>query len=153
MKKVIDEADRRIIRELQRDSSRSVSQIAEAVGLSHAPCWRRIQRLRADGIIMREAAVVDRAKLGWKVEFFVYLKFSMQGRANVKEFRQNIIRHDCVIAAYIVLGNFDLMLHVVARDMQDYQDFYLEHLSGQEDLGDINTMTVLATIKEAQIPI
>ena len=151
--KAVDEADRRIIRELQRDSSRSVAQIAEAVGLSHAPCWRRIQRLKADGIILRETAVIDRSKLAWEVEFFVYLKFSMLGRANVKEFRQKIVQHDCVIAAYIVLGNFDLMLHVVARNMQDYQDFYLEHLSGQGDLGDINTMTVLATIKDGEIPI
>jgi DNA-binding Lrp family transcriptional regulator len=71
----------------------------------------------------------------------------------VKEFRSRIIEHDRVIGAYIVLGNYDLMLHVVARSIQDYQDFYLEHLSGSPDLGDINSMTVMATIKEAQIPI
>ena len=153
MQKIVDDADRRILRELQQDSSRTVTQIAETVGLSHAPCWRRIQRLRADGIILREAAIIDRSKLGWELEFFVYLKFSMQGRANVPEFRRKIIEHDRVIGAHIILGNFDLMLHVVARNMQDYQDFYLEHLSGQPDLGDINSMSVMATIKEGQIPI
>jgi Lrp/AsnC family transcriptional regulator len=153
LNKILDEADRRILRELQRDSSRTVTEIADAVGLSHAPCWRRIQRLRADGYIVKEAAVVDRSKLGWELEFFVYLKFSMHGRGNVKDFRQRIIQHDRVIGAYIVLGNFDLMLHVVARSIRDYQEFYLEHLSGQPHLGDINTMTVMATIKEAQVPI
>jgi Lrp/AsnC family transcriptional regulator len=153
VQKLVDDADRRILRELQRDSSRTVTQIAEAVGLSHAPCWRRIQRLRADGIIQREAAVVDRSKLGWEVEFFVYLKFSMQGRANVFEFRRRIIEHDRVIGAYIILGNYDLMLHVVARGIQDYQEFYLEHLSGSPDLGDINSMTVMATLKEAHVPV
>lgn len=151
--KILDDADRRILRELQRDSSRPVTEVADAVGLSHAPCWRRIQRLRAAGYILREAAIVDRFKLGWELEFFVYLKFSMQGRANVPEFRRRIIEHDRVIGAYIVLGNHDLMLHVVARNMQDYQDFYLEHLSGQPDLGDINSMTVMATLKEAQVPL
>jgi len=153
MEKILDEADRRILRELQKDSSRTVTQIAEAVGLSHAPCWRRIQRLRSEGIIMRESAVLDRTKLGWDLEFFVYLKFSMQGRANVFEFRERIIQHDRVIGAYIVLGNYDLMLHVVARDMRDYQEFYLEHLSGSPDLGDINSMTVMATLKEGHIPV
>jgi Lrp/AsnC family transcriptional regulator len=153
MEKILDEADRRILRELQKDSSRTVTQIAEAVGLSHAPCWRRIQRLRSEGIIMRESAVLDRTKLGWDLEFFVYLKFSMQGRANVFEFREKIIQHDRVIGAYIVLGNYDLMLHVVARDMRDYQEFYLEHLSGSPDLGDINSMTVMATLKEGHIPV
>ena len=151
--KILDDADRRILRELQRDSSRPVTEVADAVGLSHAPCWRRIQRLRAAGYILREAAIVDRSKLGWELEFFVYLKFSLQGRANVPEFRRRIIEHERVIGAYIVLGNHDLMLHVVARNMQDYQDFYLEHLSGQPDLGDINSMTVMATLKEAQVPV
>jgi Lrp/AsnC family transcriptional regulator len=153
MEKMLDDADRRILRELQSDSSRTVTQIAEAVGLSHAPCWRRIQRLRADGIILREAAIIDRSKLGFDLEFFVYLKFNAQGRPNVKEFRRKIIEHDRVIGAYIILGNFDLMLHVVARDIRDYQQFYLEHLSGSPDLGDINSMTVMATLKEGQIPV
>lgn len=153
MDKILDDADRRILRELQRDSSRPVTEVADAVGLSHAPCWRRIQRLRAAGYILREAAIVDRSKLGWELEFFVYLKFSLQGRANVPEFRRRIIEHERVIGAYIVLGNHDLMLHVVARNMQDYQDFYLEHLSGRPDLGDINSMTVMATLKEAQVPV
>jgi Lrp/AsnC family transcriptional regulator len=151
--KILDDADRRILRELQRDSSRTVTEVADVVGLSHAPCWRRIQRLRAAGYILREAAIVDRSKLGWELEFFVYLKFSLQGRANVPEFRRRIIEHERVIGAYIVLGNHDLMLHVVARNMQDYQDFYLEHLSGRPDLGDINSMTVMATLKEAQVPV
>lgn len=153
MQKLIDAVDRRILRELQRDSSRTVTEIAEAVGLSHAPCWRRIQRLRSEGIIQRETAVVDRAKLGWDLEFFVYLSFSRHGRANVKEFRRRILDHERVISAYIVLGNFDLMLHVVAQNMADFQEFYLEHLSGQPDLGDINTVSVMATIKDGYIPV
>jgi Lrp/AsnC family transcriptional regulator len=153
MQKIIDDADRRILRELQRDSSRTVTEIAEAVGLSHAPCWRRIQRLRSEGIILGEAAIVDRSKLGFDLEFFIYLKFSMQGRANVPEFRRKIIQHERVIGAYIILGNYDLMLHVIAKGMKDYQEFYLEHLTGQPDLGEINSMTVMATIKEGQIPI
>ena len=153
MDKILDDGDRRILRELQRDSSRTVTEIADAVGLSHAPCWRRIQRLRSAGYIVREAAILDRGKLGWEMEFFIYLKFSLHGRANIHEFRRTIVEHDRVIGAYIVLGNFDLMLHVVARNIRDYQQFYLEHLSGQPDLGDINSMTVMATLKESQAPV
>lgn len=153
MSKLLDESDRRILRELQRDSSRSVTLIAEAVGLSHAPCWRRIQRLRSEGFIEREAAVIDRSKLGWDLEFFVYLKFSAHDRESIAEFRRSIIEHERIIGAYIVLGNFDLMLHVVARSIGDYQEFYLANLSGLPFLGDINSMTVMATLKEARIPI
>jgi Lrp/AsnC family transcriptional regulator len=150
---MLDEADRRILRELQRDSSRPVTEIAEAVGLSHAPCWRRIQRLRSEGFIRREAAIVDRSRLGWDLEFFVYLRFNRHGPAGVKEFRRRIIEHERVINAYIVLGNFDLMLHILAQNMSDYQQFYLEHLSGQPDLGDINTISVMATLKDGLIPV
>ena len=153
MDKILDEADRRILRELQRDSSRTVTEIADAVGLSHAPCWRRIQRLRAAGYIVREAAVIDRSKLGWELEFFVYIKFSMGGRGTVPEFRRKMMAHDRVIGAYIVLGNYDLMLHILARSMKDYQDFYLQHLSGQAHIGDINSMTVMATLREGDLPI
>ena len=153
--RIIDDPDRRILRELQRDSSRTVMQIAEAVGLSHAPCWRRIQRLREAGYILRESALLDRSKLGWDTEFFVYVKFSAQGRGDGKvlEFRRKIIAHDRVIGAYIVLGNYDLMLHIVARGMRDYEEFYLEHLSGKAELADINSMTVMSALKEAQVPV
>jgi len=84
MDKILDEADRRILRELQRDSSRPIAHVAEAVGLSHAPCWRRVQRLRADGVIVREAAILDWQKLGWELELFVFLKASQYGRAMVR---------------------------------------------------------------------
>jgi len=71
----------------------------------------------------------------------------------VKEFRKQIIQHERVIGAYIILGNYDLMLHLVAKNMRDYQEFYLQHLSGSTDLADINTMAVMATLKETQVPV
>lgn len=153
MEKIIDKADRRILRELQRDSSRSVTQLAEAVGLSHAPCWRRIQRLRTDGFITRETAVLDRSKLGWEVELFVFIKISPNGRANIEEFRRSIMQHDRVIGYYIVLGIFDAMFHVVARNLADYSQFYLEHLAASPYISEINSMTVLSQLKDADIPI
>ena len=80
MEKILDEADRRILRELQRDSSRTITELADAVGLSHAPCWRRVQRLRADGYIVRETATLDRSKLGYDVEFFIFAAGSSSSR-------------------------------------------------------------------------
>ena len=153
MERILDDADRRILRELQRDSSRAVAQIAEAVGLSHAPCWRRIQRLRAEGLIRRETANLDREKLGWEVEFFVFIKVSPEGRANIEEFRRSVMRHDRVIGYYIILGNVDAMLHVIARNMRDYNQFYLEHLAGSPYVSEINSMTVLSQLKDADLPV
>jgi Lrp/AsnC family transcriptional regulator len=153
MERDLDEADRRILRELQRDSSRSVVQVSEAVGLSHAPCWRRIQRLRAEGFIAREVAVLDREKLGWETEIFVLVKVSAEGRANVDEFRRAMMEHDRVIGYYILLGNVDAMLHVVARNMRDYNSFYLEHLSRSPYISEVNSMTVLSKLKDSDPPV
>lgn len=153
MEKMLNDGDRRILRELQRDSSRTVTEIAEAVGLSHAPCWRRIQRLRSDGIIVRETATLDREKLGWEMEIFIFIKISPGGRANIDEFRQSMMRHEQIIGYYIVLGNVDAMLHVVARNIRDYNRFYLEHLSSSPYISEINSMTVLSCLKKADFPV
>jgi Lrp/AsnC family transcriptional regulator len=149
----IDETDRRILREMQSDSSRPVTQLAEAVGLSHAPCWRRIQRLRSDGFIAREVAVLDRSKVGFDLEMFVFLKISALGRANIAETRRYVTQHKRVIGAYVLLGNFDLMLHVVARNIRDYETFYFEHLSASTYLSEINSMTVMSRLKDTDLPI
>ena len=153
MKQSLDDADRRILRELQRDSARPLTQIAEAVGLSHAPCWRRIQCLRSDGYIARETAQLDREKIGWELELYVFLKTSPHGRANVRDYRQWIVSHEQVIGAYVLLGSVDVMIHVIARNIHDYNRFYLEHLSECPYISEINSMTVLSCLKEADLPI
>jgi Lrp/AsnC family transcriptional regulator len=149
----IDEADRRILREVQRDSSRPVTELAEAVGLSHAPCWRRLQRLRAEGFIERETAELDLRKCGFGVEMFVFVKLSAHGRGRLIEFREEISAHPQVIGAYVLLGSVDAMLHVVARDMRDYQRFYMEHLALSQSLAEINSMTVPSRLKRSDIPV
>jgi Lrp/AsnC family transcriptional regulator len=153
MEKILDDADRRILRELQRDSGRTVSEIANSVGLSHAPCWRRIQRLKEDGYIAREAAILDAQKLGWETEVFVFLKVSPLGRANIEELRNSLMSHEQVVAYYIVMGNVDAMIHVVARNMRDYNRFYSEHLSTSPYLSEINSMAVLSKLKSADLPV
>lgn len=153
MDKILDDADRRILRELQRDSSRTVTQIAEVVGLSHAPCWRRIQRLRAGGFILREAAILDREKVGWELEVYVFVKVSAQGRANIPEVRRWITAHEQVVATYVLMGSVDMMLHVVARNIRDYREFFSEHLAASPYLSEINSMTVMATLKQAELPL
>ena len=149
----LDDADRRILRELQRDSSRPVTELAQAVGLSHAPCWRRLQRLRSEGIIHREAAVLDPVKCGFGVELLVFVRMSAHGRGRLNEFREEISAHPEVVAAYILLGNIDAMLHVVVRDMREYERFYMEHLAQSESVAEINSMTVLSQVKNGELPI
>ena len=101
---VLDAADRRILRELQRDSSRSTAEIASAVSLSQAACWRRIQRLKAEGYIVREAAMLDRGKLGLRAHIFVQVKLSATGRAHVSEFADAVRAFPEVLECYVLMG-------------------------------------------------
>jgi Lrp/AsnC family transcriptional regulator len=147
MEQDIDQYDRRILREIQRDSSRPVTQLAEAVGLSQAPCWRRLQKLREQGFIKGEVALADAKKLGWNLQLFIHVNLNAHGRATVDEFIAAMRGHDQVLACYIVLGNIDILLHVVVRDIPDYQRFFLDQLSKAPGVREINSMTVLSEVK------
>jgi Lrp/AsnC family transcriptional regulator len=78
---------------------------------------------------------------------------SAHGRGRIGEFRDEITAHPQVIGAYVLLGSIDAMLHVVARDMRDYERFYMEHLAQSASLAEINSMTVLSRLKHADLPI
>ena len=154
MQQTLDEFDRKILREMQRDSSRPVTQIADAVGLSQAPCWRRLQRLRNEGFIEREVAILDRGKLGWELEMFVHVKLTAYGRAKIDEFTSAILKHEQVVGCYVMLGSVDLMLHVVARSIRDYERFFMDHLSQAAGFHEANTMTMLSELKRStEIPV
>lgn len=141
----LDEFDRRILREVQRDSSRPVTQLAEAVGLSQAPCWRRLHRLKEEGYIAGEIALLDRKRLGWDLELFVQVKLASHGPGAKDAFTAAMRNNDQVIGCYVLLGSIDIMVHVVARDVADYERFLFELLAlgVQEAI----TMTVLTEIK------
>ena len=154
MEHIFDEFDRKLLRELQRDSSRPVTQLAEAVGLSHAPAWRRLQRLRDEGYVRREVALLDREKLGWDLELFVLVKLNATARAEINAFAASILEHEQVIGCFLVLGNVDLVLHVIARNIRDYERFFLEHLSQATGVHEANTITLLSRLKdETAIPV
>ena len=154
MEQSLDEFDCKILSELQKDASRPVTQLAEAVGLSHAPAWRRIQRLRKEGYITREVALLDREKLGWDLELFVLVKLNATARAAINDFASEILKHDQVIGCFLVLGNIDLVLHVIARNIRDYERFFLEHLSQATGVHEANTITLLSRLKDStSIPV
>lgn len=146
----LDPFDRRILREIQRDSSRPVTQLAEAVGLSQAPCWRRLQKLREAGLIKREVAILDHRKLGWELELFVHVKLNAHGRTSASDYAAftNAMRdHEQVLGCYILLGSVDVLLHIVVRDVADYERFFFNQLSRSPCVQEANSMTLMTEVK------
>lgn len=125
----LDAIDRKILAVLQEDASLSVAEIGEKVGLSSTPCWKRIQRLEAEDIILRRVALVDQNKIGLGITVFVSVESSDHSEAWLKTFADAVSAMPEVMEFYRMAGDVDYMLRVVVADMQSYDAFYKKLIS------------------------
>jgi Lrp/AsnC family transcriptional regulator len=143
----LDDTDLRILDVLQRDASLSSAEIAEAVGLSQSPCWRRLNRLRQAGYIREMVARLDAERLGFTTLIFAQVRLSAHGRTNLTEFSDAIRRLPEVVECYAVMGAFDFLLRIVARDIKAYEQFVFGKLSVLPSVQEINSTIALSEIK------
>jgi Lrp/AsnC family transcriptional regulator len=120
----LDAIDHKILAVLQQDASLSVAEIGDRVGLSSTPCWKRIQRLEADGVIQKRVALVDQNKIGLGLSVFVSVESSDHSDAWLKRFAEAVSAMPEVMEIYRMAGDVDYMLRVVIPDMQSYDVFY-----------------------------
>lgn len=150
----LDGFDKAILGELQRDCSQSIAEIAAAIGLSQAPCWRRVQRLKENGYIMSEVALLDRRRLGLNAQIFAQVKLTATGRANLEAFTEAIRGFPEVLDCFVLMGNIDFILRIVARDIEAYERFFFDKLSLVPGVQEINSLVALSEIKmTTQLPI
>jgi Lrp/AsnC family transcriptional regulator len=143
----LDPFEIKILRELQRDANQTTAQVAERVGLSASPCWRRIDRLERDGFIRKRVAIIDRRKVGLNAHVFAQVKLNAHGRANLDEFSAAIRGFPEVLDAYVLMGTTDFMLRIVARDIDAYESFFFDQLSKLPGVQEINSTVALSEIK------
>jgi len=120
----LDAIDRKILTVLQEDASLSVAEIGDRVGLSSTPCWKRIQRLEADGVIVKRVALVDQNKIGLGLSVFVSVESADHSDVWLKRFASAVSAMPEVMEFYRMAGDVDYMLRVVIPDMQSYDVFY-----------------------------
>lgn len=143
----LDKIDLKILEALQEDASRSAAEIAEAVSLSQSPCWRRIQRLKEEGYISKVVALLDRNKLALRTQLFVQVKVAKNDQVSLAEFSQAIREFPEVLECHVILGVFDFLLRVVAKDMEAYQKFYFERLSRVPHIREVNSFVAASEVK------
>lgn len=143
----LDPYERKILRELQRDASQTTAQIAERIGLSSSPCWRRIDRLEREGIIKRRVAIVDRQMVGLNAQVFAQVKLNAHGRANLDQFAEKIREFPEVLECYVLMGSVDFMIRVVTEDINAYERFFFEKLSQLPGVQEITSTVALSEIK------
>jgi Lrp/AsnC family transcriptional regulator len=120
----MDAIDRKILAVVQQDASLSVAEIGQRVGLSSTPCWKRLQKLEAEGVITRRVALVDQEKIGLGITVFVSVETGDHSQDWLKRFAETVSAMPQVMEFYRMAGDVDYMLRVVVRDMQSYDAFY-----------------------------
>ena len=113
----MDAIDRKILAVVQQDASLSVAEIGQRVGLSSTPCWKRLQRLEADGVITRRVALIDPDKVGLGITVFVSIETGDHSQEWLKKFAEVVGAMPEVMEFYRMAGDVDYMLRVVVHDM------------------------------------
>lgn len=144
----LDEIDKRILRALQRDGRMANNELARAVGLSPSPCLRRVRLLEEAGVIERYAAVLNPAKIGKGQTFFTRIWLKAQDEDTIAHFTTEVTRLPEVLECYIMLGDCDAMVRVVAADIAEYRRFQSEHLSRIKGVQNVKTDVPSQTIKQ-----
>src|SRR6202045_5362422 len=120
----MDSIHRKILALLQDDASLSVAEIGNRVGLSSTPCWKRIQRLEADGVLIKRVALIDQDKLGLGVTVFVSIETGDHSQDWLDRFANEVGAMPEVMEFYRMAGDVDYMLRVVVPELAGYAKFY-----------------------------
>jgi Lrp/AsnC family transcriptional regulator len=120
----MDAIDRKILAVVQEDASLSVAEIGQRVGLSSTPCWKRLQRLEADGVILRRVALVAPERIGLGITVFVSVETGDHSNDWLKRFAEVVSAMPEVMEFYRMAGDVDYMLRVVVPDIAGYDTFY-----------------------------
>ncbi len=128
MAATLDPVDARILDIIQHDASLSVAEIAERVGLSPSPCWRRIKRLEDEGVIRGRVTLLDSEKLGLGFEVYAMVKLAQPTRENFEAFESAVMDWPEVVQCANITGREDFLLRIVAADIHGFDKFLREKL-------------------------
>jgi Lrp/AsnC family transcriptional regulator len=143
----LDARDRQILEILQADAMTPLAEIAERVGLSTTPCWRRIQRLEQEGVILRRVALLDPARLNVGVSVFVAVRTNQHNAAWLRRFRRALDALPEIVEAYRMSGEIDYLLRVVVPDIAGYDAVY-QRLIELVELFDVTSSFSMEVLKQ-----
>jgi Lrp/AsnC family leucine-responsive transcriptional regulator len=143
----LDAIDRKILSQLQSDSRTTLQELADKVGLSVSPCHRRVKLLEERGVITRYIAMVDQKSLGLHVSVFISIKLTRQKEEDLDRFAKAISKWEEVLECYLMTGNRDYLLRVVAADLSSYEAFLKNKLTRLDGIASIESSFALSQVK------
>ncbi|WP_229194121.1 Lrp/AsnC family transcriptional regulator [Bradyrhizobium acaciae] len=145
---VLDEIDRKILDVLQADGHITNLELAERIGLSSAPCMRRVRTLEETGVIKSYVALVDAARVGLGFDVIVEVRLKQQTRESFARFEKKVTGLPEVVECCMIAGDWDYSLRVVSSDLARYQSFILDRLMHPDsDIASYRTTIILRKIK------
>jgi len=144
---LLDQTDRAILAALQRDGRMPNNVLADEVGLSPAPCLRRVRRLEAEGYISRYAALLSPERIDRGLVVYVRIRLQHQSREAIERFEADVLAVTGVLECHAMLGHPDYILRVTARDLDQYREWFMEHLAPLEGVDTIESQVAFRTIK------
>jgi Lrp/AsnC family leucine-responsive transcriptional regulator len=144
---LLDAFEKLILRALQRDGRASTQALADAVGLSPSPCWRRVKRLEEDGYITRYAAILDGKKLGLRALAHVQVSLVDHEVSSIAKFQAFVDTHEQVLECASITGDFDYILKVAATDPENLEHFIMRSLLRLKVVRTTTTTFILRQMK------
>ncbi|MCV0395058.1 MAG: Lrp/AsnC family transcriptional regulator [Rhizobiaceae bacterium] len=146
----IDETDRRILAELQRDGTLSIEQLSQRVNLSRNACWRRVKRLEDDGVITGRVALVDAEKLGLGLSVFIIVRTASHDPDWLRHFREAVGLLPEITGVYRMSGDLDYLLRARVADVKGYDRLY-QRLIAKVPLADVSASFVMEEIRDTTV--
>lgn len=143
----LENKDRLLLTELQRDSRLTMQQLAERVGMSTSACWRRVKALETDGVISRYTVIVDPRKAGFGLSSMVHVSLARHEQKDVDHFVREVSGHPEVLECYATSGEADFHLRVVVEDMDAYNRFLDDFIFKLRGVSQVRSNIVLKEIK------
>ncbi len=142
----MDAIDRKILHQLQTDSTLPIVEIAKHIGISSTPCWRRIQKLEKEGVISRRVAILDRKALNLTITVFVMIKTGNHSGDWLEEFSRHIESIDEVAEFYRMSGTVDYLIKIIVPDIAAYDAVY-KRIIKIDGLQDVSSSFAMEEIK------
>lgn len=148
---ILDEKDRQILRELQRDGRVSNADLAERVNLSPSPCLRRLRNLEQSGVIEGYTAIVNQKAYGLPITVFIQIRLSPHSTAAAQEFERRIRDIDEVVDCHLMTGDTDYLLRAVVESLEAYEVFIRTRIHPIPAIASINTSFAYGVVKQSRM--
>lgn len=144
----LDTIDKNILKILQQDCTRPIKEIADSVGLSNNPCWRRIRRMEENGVIARRIALINPVKIGLGVTAFVTIRTDQHSAEWLETFKRGVNAIPEIVDCHRMTGDVDYLLRLVVHDIEHYDQVYQRLIQSVPELSDVSSTFSMERLKQ-----